>query len=209
MASHGCSHVCYIVPPYLLQGIADSDENGDECRQLALAALNHRNTYETLRQERLDYLSSPLALRAEHPFAAQAQQSIVPEHLLRHIAESKDVDAETRARAARDAGRLFLLPSNCARSHLLAIPSPSLVHLLGICFNYLRPYFPLAGLILIYRPLFFRLALARFPFACRCLTSGVALIPLAPQFASTRIIFPATNTHQNNSARPSAPIRRL
>jgi len=97
---------CFIVPPYLLESIADSHENGDDCRQHARATLEQREEFVALRQERLDFAASPPALRSQHPFAAHQQQSIIPEDLLRHIANSQDVDADTRRRAQRDADQL-------------------------------------------------------------------------------------------------------
>ncbi|KAK1759808.1 hypothetical protein QBC47DRAFT_437968 [Echria macrotheca] len=95
------SHICTAVPPYLLQAIADSDKNSPSCRQAALAALTHSETFTDARASRLAHLTQPAALRALHP--SPPPQAIVPEQLLRQISESDSVDPETRARAARDA----------------------------------------------------------------------------------------------------------
>ncbi|KAK3380974.1 metalloprotease [Podospora didyma] len=93
------SHICSIVPPYLLQGIAESQHDvPEEARLSAKHSLEHRHTYTEHRCERFAALAQPRAAR--NHFAQQ--QSIVPEILLQHIADSEDVDAETRARARHD-----------------------------------------------------------------------------------------------------------
>jgi hypothetical protein len=97
------SHICCIVPPYLLQGIVESPEVDDEYRQCVLSTLDHRSLFTAKRCDRLNVLSQPHAARAgAHAGPSSARQSIVPEVLLRHIAESEDVDEETRERARGD-----------------------------------------------------------------------------------------------------------
>lgn len=90
------SHVCYIVPPYLLRGIAESDANSEYHRSCARQSLSCRNEISSMRRERFAALSQPRGSQ-HHPH--RAQQGIVPEQMFRHIAEAEDVDEETKARA--------------------------------------------------------------------------------------------------------------
>ncbi|KAL2126633.1 hypothetical protein VTI74DRAFT_492 [Chaetomium olivicolor] len=100
------SHICSIVPPYLLRGIAESqhEDVDDEIRQCALRSLHHRDNYYTAkRRDRFETLSQPRTVRAQYASPESSQrQAIVPEHLLQRIAECEDVDEETRQRARRD-----------------------------------------------------------------------------------------------------------
>lgn len=91
------SHVCSIVPEYLLRGIAESTANPEEHRQIARESLAYHHTYCSARKARFAALTLPRGSQ-QHPHNA-ARQSIVPEQMLRHIAEADDVDAETKARA--------------------------------------------------------------------------------------------------------------
>ncbi|KAK4183180.1 metalloprotease [Podospora australis] len=103
---------CCIVPPYLLQGIAESAELPDEAKVAAQRTLSTRDTFTVARAERFDVLSQPRAARAaasahHHPQpSASERQSIVPEILLQHIADAEDVDDETKERARRDIDRI-------------------------------------------------------------------------------------------------------
>lgn len=94
------SHLCFIVPPYLLQGIANNAASAPH-REAAQRSLAHRDTVTAKREQRLRMLTAP---RGSSRFQPPAQtQAIVPDFLLRHIAESGDeVDVETRERARRD-----------------------------------------------------------------------------------------------------------
>ncbi|KAK1985577.1 metalloprotease [Colletotrichum cereale] len=94
------SHICYVVPPYLLKGIADADCNSDQERQAARHALELRDLFTTRRAERLAILGGPRAQRNQ--LSSRSRPSIIPDVLLRHIAESPDVDDDTRANARRD-----------------------------------------------------------------------------------------------------------
>ncbi|KAK4033794.1 metalloprotease [Parachaetomium inaequale] len=95
------SHICSIVPPYLLRGIVESQAVDDEARQCARNSLDHRTQFTAKRCDRFNTLSQPRAARA----SAGAPQGIVPEVLLQHIADSEDVDEETRTRARGDIER--------------------------------------------------------------------------------------------------------
>ncbi|KAK0710142.1 metalloprotease [Lasiosphaeria miniovina] len=102
------SHICGVVPPYLLQGIAEGrDGVDDDGREAALRSLKHRHEYTSRRCDRLAALSQPRA-RQQHA-ALHQQQSIVPEILLQHIAEAEGVDEETRQRARRDCEQIKLV----------------------------------------------------------------------------------------------------
>lgn len=98
------SHICSIVPPYLLQGIVDSQSNDDKARQGARSCLAHRNRVTTKRCERFQLLSQPPATRAAANIH-RGHRNIVPEVLLQHIADSRDVDDNTKARARGDIER--------------------------------------------------------------------------------------------------------
>jgi len=88
--------ICYIVPPYLLQGISASTEVPEPERKCAAESLHHRDQYAAQRRERFSALAQP---RTRAAFHASHQQSIVPEILLKHVAEAEGVDEETKARA--------------------------------------------------------------------------------------------------------------
>ena len=88
---------CYIVPPQILQAIADSSENSDHQRHRARAALNHRNRVTERRERRIAANTAPGA--RSHP---QPTPGIVPQQLLQTLSESNDVDQATRDRAKRD-----------------------------------------------------------------------------------------------------------
>ncbi|KAK4139081.1 uncharacterized protein C8A04DRAFT_33457 [Dichotomopilus funicola] len=98
------SHICSIVPPYLLRGIAESQSNDDKARQGARNCLAHRERVTTKRAERFRLLSQPPATRAAANIH-RGHRNIVPEVLLQHIADSGDVDDNTKARARGDIER--------------------------------------------------------------------------------------------------------
>ena len=100
------SHVCYIVPPYLLQGIAESQELGEGERQAAVKCLQHREAFTNHRCERFAALALPRAARNAALQASSQRKSIVPEVLLQNIVDSKDVDDDTKARALKDIERM-------------------------------------------------------------------------------------------------------
>jgi hypothetical protein len=60
------SHICSIVPPYLLRGIAESQHEAvpEEERECARNSLSHREHFVGKRCERFDALSQPRAARA-------------------------------------------------------------------------------------------------------------------------------------------------
>lgn len=93
-------HVCYVVPPHLLKAIADAECNSEHTRHAARQALSLREQFTTRRAERLAILGGPRAQR--HQLSSRSRPSIVPDILLQHIADSTDVDDDTRACAKRD-----------------------------------------------------------------------------------------------------------
>ncbi|EEU40502.1 uncharacterized protein NECHADRAFT_32824 [Fusarium vanettenii 77-13-4] len=99
---------CYIVPPHLLRGIADSQSNPEHIRKAAQASLAAHDRITTLRKERLAALTAPRGYQSSRPVNFQPQH-IIPDTLLRHISESDQVDETTRARARRDLNHLQLI----------------------------------------------------------------------------------------------------
>ncbi|KAI0120825.1 Metalloprotease [Hypoxylon sp. NC0597] len=99
MATHCHHNVCYVVPPYLLSAIADSSHNDDSIRESARHALTIHSNYAGRREKRFAALTAP---RGTKTTANVHRQGIVPDHMLEHIADSEDVDDETRACARRD-----------------------------------------------------------------------------------------------------------
>ncbi|KAI0133704.1 hypothetical protein BJ170DRAFT_174071 [Xylariales sp. AK1849] len=94
-------HICCIVPPYLLSGIAESSENDAPLRESAQRAITLSTTCHSKRQQRFAALSVPRGTR--HAEAqAESRRGIVPDSMLKHISESQDVDEETRTHAKRD-----------------------------------------------------------------------------------------------------------
>ncbi len=99
------SHICSIVPPYLLRAIVESnhEEVDEETRQGAQCALEHHEHLADTRHGRFAALSQPRALRAHRGIPGGQRNS----NLLQHIAECEDVDKETRDRARRDLAHLI------------------------------------------------------------------------------------------------------
>jgi len=92
---------CYVVPPYLLKAISESSENSEQIRNAAAAALSAREKVTASRHEQFAAASRPRGYRHTQS-VLQNRQSIVPEQLLKHLAESEDVDEKTRKCARRD-----------------------------------------------------------------------------------------------------------
>ncbi|KAI1812421.1 metalloprotease [Poronia punctata] len=93
-------HICSAVPPYLLAAIADSEHNSEDARQSARNALDFHKRYVEKRVRRFAELTAPRGLRGAT--GSHRRPSIIPDTLLKHIAESDDVDEETRALAKHD-----------------------------------------------------------------------------------------------------------
>ncbi|KAK8131770.1 matellopeptidase-like protein [Apiospora sp. TS-2023a] len=95
------NHICCVVPPYLLAGIAESDKNEERLRTSARNALNFNGHYCNKRKERFAALTMPRGFRGESA-EQPSKQSIVPDVMLKAISESQDVDEHTRECAKRD-----------------------------------------------------------------------------------------------------------
>jgi hypothetical protein len=92
-------HVCRIVPDYLLRGIAESSANAEDHRQCARESLAYHQSYCSARKARFAALAQPRGSQNHPHNAGAARQSIVPEHLLRHIVDAEGVDADTKSSA--------------------------------------------------------------------------------------------------------------
>ncbi|KAI1491490.1 hypothetical protein F5X96DRAFT_470363 [Biscogniauxia mediterranea] len=94
--------VCFVVPPYLLNAISASSENEGSIRESARSALDFHKTYVSKREKRFAALTAPRGQRGAASSVHPQQRGIVPESMLKHIAESTDVDEYTRDCAKRD-----------------------------------------------------------------------------------------------------------
>lgn len=92
---------CYIVPPHLLRGIAESSQNSEKTRKAAQASLAAHDRVTSCRKDRLAALNTPRGYSTNKPVHFRPQH-IIPDTLLRHVAESDNCDEPTRARAKRD-----------------------------------------------------------------------------------------------------------
>ncbi|KAI0469108.1 metalloprotease [Xylaria cf. heliscus] len=99
MATHGY-HVCSVVPPYLLNALAESEHNSEDIRKSARHCLDFSKNYITKRQRVFAELTAPRGSRSAA--APHRRQGIVPDALLKHIAESDDVAEDIRNSAKQD-----------------------------------------------------------------------------------------------------------
>ncbi|CAM1506463.1 Fc.00g061040.m01.CDS01 [Cosmosporella sp. VM-42] len=99
---------CYVVPPHLLRSIAESSHNPDHIRKNAHASLAAHENVLGARKDRFAALTTPRGYQGAKPIHHHPQH-IIPEHLLRHVAESDNVDDATRARAKRDLDHLQMV----------------------------------------------------------------------------------------------------
>ncbi|KAI1819469.1 metalloprotease [Xylaria intraflava] len=90
-------YICPVVPPYILNAFAESQHNSDDIRISARHCLDSTKKYVNKRQDRLAALTVPRGAAAP-----RRNQHIIPDVLLKQIAESADVDEETRTRAQHD-----------------------------------------------------------------------------------------------------------
>ncbi|KAI9151881.1 Protease PrtS [Paramyrothecium foliicola] len=93
--THGLRTIQGIVPPHLLQGIAESAHNSDNIRRAARASLQARDSIVAARRE-----SAATAFGSHRRTQTTASNSgIVPPHLLRHVSKSQEVDDSNRGSA--------------------------------------------------------------------------------------------------------------
>ncbi|KPM42552.1 hypothetical protein AK830_g3992 [Neonectria ditissima] len=95
---------CFIVPPHLLRGIAESAHNSEHVRKAAQNSLAAREALIKGRCARLTALGTPRGyLRTNQDQGSSSQhQQIVPPDMLRNLSQSEEVDESHRARAKRD-----------------------------------------------------------------------------------------------------------
>ncbi len=98
MAAPKDMHICSIVPPHLLQAIANSDANRPEHRAAARLTLVHVRNLVAKRTAFTQALSQPreLAYSQSHP-----HKTIVPEHILQAIVDSPETGEDDKACAQR------------------------------------------------------------------------------------------------------------
>jgi Zn-dependent metalloprotease len=91
-------HVCFIVPPHLLEAMAESQDA--EARQLAANTLAHA---EQVHKDRHDFFAAKVARghHRHHAPGAPPPPSIVPDILLEHISKSEGVDDSVKESAAK------------------------------------------------------------------------------------------------------------
>lgn len=95
---------CYVVPPYLLRSISESEQNPEPIRKAAEATLNRRIKISNSLHNRSKVLAENAGVRKTS--RSLSKPSIVPIDLLRHIANSEDVDERVRKCARRDLAHL-------------------------------------------------------------------------------------------------------
>ncbi|KAI0433771.1 metalloprotease [Xylaria sp. FL1042] len=100
MAPHN-HYMCSVVPPYLLNALAESEHNSEEIRKSARHCLDFSKGYLNKRQRVFAELTAPRGFRGAAA-APHRPQGIIPDALLKHISESEDVDEDTRNNAKRD-----------------------------------------------------------------------------------------------------------
>ena len=92
------SHICYFIPPHLLDAISKSETNSEGRRSKAKTSLDAHNEMTNARKERLTSMAQSSAEGAQY----QHQHGVVPQQVLQRLSESQDVDEKTRSRAKRD-----------------------------------------------------------------------------------------------------------
>lgn len=120
---------CFVVPPYLLTAIAESEANDHSIQECARQALEHQHVMCTRRQNVFTTLAQPRGYgSSSHQHggsgggggARQGPRGIVPGSILEHLARSENVDADTRSCAQRDLDHLKALHQKVLVSQGLA-----------------------------------------------------------------------------------------
>ncbi|PKS11360.1 hypothetical protein jhhlp_003122 [Lomentospora prolificans] len=93
-------HRCYVVPPYLLRAISESDHNPEPIRKAAEDTLTRRIKISSSLHDRSKALTHNAGVKKSS--RQLSKPSIVSADLLRHLANSKDVDEKVRKCADRD-----------------------------------------------------------------------------------------------------------
>ncbi|KAL7932676.1 hypothetical protein V8C35DRAFT_322888 [Trichoderma chlorosporum] len=103
---------CYIVPPHLLKGIAESSHNSDAIRHAARAALDSHQQFAAKRKSHIEAVVQSRRSSARVPIA----RPVIPPDVLRHISESEHVSEQERASAARTLEHTLHLLSGSTRA---------------------------------------------------------------------------------------------
>lgn len=111
---------CFIVPPHLLRGIAESTTNPEHVRKAAQASLVAHDRVTTSRRERMAKLTQP----GGSGTAAFRTSPFIPEGLLTRLSTSESVDEATRTRAKRDLGHLQALMAKAPAAQQGMLTSP-------------------------------------------------------------------------------------
>ena len=85
---------CFIIPPYLLAAIASADDVPPDERDSARRTLKHDAQAQTISRDGHNASEATAAIQSLHP-------SLVPEHVLRGLAESSEIEAKERDNAQR------------------------------------------------------------------------------------------------------------
>lgn len=94
---HG-KHICFIIPTHILMGIANSEQADPEAKEHATLALHHSRS---LRAHRMAHAASMrMPMPDDDHSSSNPPQGIVPPHILRAVATSEDVEAESKDAAA-------------------------------------------------------------------------------------------------------------
>jgi Zn-dependent metalloprotease len=86
----------------MLSGVADSSANANHLRESARRAVDYHKGFVGKREKRFAALTVPRGTRLAAAQAQAQREGIVPDSMLKHIADSDDVDEDTRACAKRD-----------------------------------------------------------------------------------------------------------
>lgn len=92
------NHVCSIVPPYLLEAMAQSQDTG--ARQLATQTLSLTRQLQNGRRELFAAQLAPGYCHQDEPNAVHSQ-TIVPDYLLEDISKAEDINEGVKESAAK------------------------------------------------------------------------------------------------------------
>ncbi|KAI0203647.1 metalloprotease [Astrocystis sublimbata] len=119
------SHVCSVVPPYLLAAFADSEHNSEEIRTSARHCLDFSSKYISKRQRVFAELATPRGARGGAA-APRRNEGIVPTTLLKHISDCEDVDEDTRNNAKADLAHIEGMQAKYQQSQGIAAEQKTL-----------------------------------------------------------------------------------
>lgn len=91
---------CYVVPPYLLRSISESEHNPESIRKAAEATLTRRIKISSAHHDRSRALTDHAGIKKSS--RPPVKPSIVPLDILRKLSNAEDVDENVRVCARRD-----------------------------------------------------------------------------------------------------------